>query len=73
MLISVPIIAGMSFQVFFSEFNRWNLIMKWYGILSFIANVYPIFSYLFGRTEWWYMLFIWDANGRNTLPLNYFY
>lgn len=61
MLISVPIIAGMSFQVFFSEFNRWNLIMKWYGILSFIANVYPIFSYLFGRTEWWYMLFIWDA------------
>lgn len=72
MLISAPIIAGMSFHLFFSKFNKWSLPMKWYGILSFIANIYPILSFLFSRTEWWYMLFIWDANGRSTLPLNYF-
>lgn len=72
MLVSIPIIIGMSFQLFFSQFNKWNLSIKYFGILSFIANVYPILSYLFGRTEWWYMLFIWDANGRNALPLIYF-
>ena len=72
MLVSIPVIVGMSFQLFFSQFNKWNLAMKYFGILSFIANVYPILSNLFGRTEWWYMLFIWDANGRSILPLIYF-
>lgn len=71
-LVSIPVIVGMSFQLFFSQFNKWNLAMKYFGILSFIANVYPILSNLFGRTEWWYMLFIWDANGRSILPLIYF-
>lgn len=72
MLVSVPVIVGMSLHLFFSQFNKWSLQMKWFGVLSFVSNVYPILSGLFGRTEWWYMLFIWDANGRTTLPLFYF-
>lgn len=72
MLISVPIIEGMSFYLFFHRFRQWKIPMKWFGILSLIANIYPLLSYLFGRKEWWYMLFIWDANGRDTLPLFYF-
>lgn len=37
--------------------------------MSIIANIWPVISGIVGRNNWWEMLFIWDANGRNTLPL----
>ena len=38
-------------------------------IISMMANMWPIISNIINRNNWWEMLFIWDANGRNTLPL----
>lgn len=72
LLISVPITTGMTFYMFIKNYSQYKMQIRWWGILSIIANIYPTFSYLFGRKEWWYMLFIWDANGRETLPLYYF-
>lgn len=72
MLISVPIIAGMSFSLFFNNFRNWKITIKCWGFLSFISHIYPLLIYFFGRKEWWYMLFIWDSNGRISLPLFYF-
>lgn len=72
MLMSAPIVVGMSFYCFFSQYSHYSWPMKSFGILSLISNIYPIISNWFGRTDWWYMLFIWDANGRSVLPMFYF-
>ena len=71
-LISYPVIIGGAFKLFFLNYFNFKYPMRIFGIISFISNVFPILSGLFGRDDWWYMLFIWDANGRDILPVSLF-
>lgn len=70
-LISAPIVIGMSFSHFISNYKNLSKPMRIYAILSFLCAIYPLMNF-FRRTDWWWMLFIWDANGRSALPVNLF-
>lgn len=70
-LISAPVVIGMSFSLFISNYKRLSKPMKIYAFLSFLCAIYPLMNF-FRRTDWWWMLFIWDANGRDALPINLF-
>ena len=71
-LLSCPIFIGVAFKLFFKNYSNFKYPIRIWGIISFISNLYPILSGLFGREDWWYMLFIWDANGREILPVSLF-
>ena len=43
-----------------------------FGAISFLANIWPVFSMLFSRNQWWTMLYIWDSGNLDTLPLYLF-
>lgn len=66
------IVSGYSYYYVLSNYRRSSIYMQFFCVISLIFYVYPVFSDMFSRTEWYHMLFIWDADGREKLPLYYF-
>lgn len=71
LLFSVPV-TGVAYYYFWQNRKSYKLPMKVLFALSFISYIEPTFSNIVSRTEWYEMLFYWDANGRESLPLYYF-
>lgn len=66
-LVVVGITIFISYQQ--RDFNK--IAYRWL-LISFLFLLYPVVKNPFDRTENHEMLFIWDANGRESLPLEYF-
>lgn len=66
------IVSGYAYFYVLSRFKRFNIYIRIFFLLSLFAYVYPIFSDIFSRSHWYEMLFIWDAHGRDHLPMQQF-
>ncbi len=73
LLILSIVASGSAYYYSIARFKTLSIFFRCFCVLSLIAYVYPVLSGIFQRTEWYKMLFIWDANGREALPLMYFF
>ena len=71
-LLFALIVAGCSYWYVFKNAKNYNIIIRLFAALSLFCYAWPIFSGLFYRTEWWQMLFIWDAHGRESIPYGFY-
>lgn len=73
MIMSVPLICGNAFSYLFRHFFEQKVLEQAVGIISLLGFLQTFFwKNLLSRDEWFKMLFIWDAEGRDALPINYF-
>lgn len=66
------VVSSVAYTYVFKNKRINNKMIQVWGGLSLIANLWPVISDIINRTEWYYMLYIWDAGSRNVLPYNYF-
>lgn len=72
--------AFMYFSIFASASTYYNILnnkntypyIKIIAIICFLAAFWPSISDIFSRNKWYYLLFIWDANGSNYIPIDTF-
>lgn len=66
------IVSAASYNYILKERKNYPRYVYWFCILSIFANIWPVLSGILNRTDWWTMMYIWDANGRDVVPLHYF-
>ena len=72
-LISVPVVCGKAFMFLYRNTHLFNTVEFILGCLSLLSFLYTFFwNKLLEREEWYMLLFIWDADGRESLPVYHF-
>lgn len=66
------IVSGSAYYLIFKHVSKFPVAIVFAAYISFFANVWPVVSSAIGRTQWYEMLYIWDASSRDVLPLIYF-
>lgn len=66
------IVSSIAYYYIFLHRKQYPSWVYVFAVLSMISNIWPIISSIISRQDWWYMLFIWNAEGRNTLPIYLF-
>lgn len=61
------IVGGVFYWNVFKRMDKIKLMVSIFTVISIIFAIYPYFSDMLSRPNDW-MLFIWDANGRDFLP-----
>lgn len=65
-------VSGCAYHYLLANKRQFTLKQRWLCYLSIIAGIWPVISNIIIRTDWWQMLYIWDAGDWNTIPLRYF-
>lgn len=66
------IVSSLSYGYVFSHRYQFSSLTIILSNISMLCNYWPVLSCIINRRYWWEMLFVWDADGRNTLPLQLF-
>ena len=66
------IVSGSAFYYYFKRRRLFKSFYFPFAVLSLFSFVWPLISGVTYRDDWWQMLFIWDAHGRDYLPVDYF-
>ena len=66
------IVSGCAYWYVFKNAKKYSNLWVCFAAASLFCYAEPIISGMFYKTEWWQMLYIWDANGRETIPYGYY-
>lgn len=72
MLFFSIIVSSASYSYILNNRRKLPKYLNWVCLLSIVANIWPVVSGFLARTNWWEMMYIWNAEGRKILPIIWF-